>query len=142
MSQNGSYMYIGCPTLGRRAASLAGAVAALAVTVALAVPGQRADGASTGGASPSSPCREVTCTISFAVGSKVKRWTSPELFFPANEQVMARFRAGEIRHLVTTDVASRGIDIEDVSTAASAAWGTASKSSAAHGRAARRRASA
>ena len=31
------------------------------------------------------------------------------------EQVMARFRTGEIRHMVTTDVASRGIDIEDLS---------------------------
>jgi ATP-dependent RNA helicase DeaD len=28
---------------------------------------------------------------------------------------MGRFRAGEIHHLVTTDVASRGIDIEDLS---------------------------
>jgi ATP-dependent RNA helicase DeaD len=28
---------------------------------------------------------------------------------------MAGFKAGEIRHLVTTDVASRGIDIEDLS---------------------------
>jgi len=31
------------------------------------------------------------------------------------EQVMAAFREGRIRHLVTTDVASRGIDIEDLS---------------------------
>jgi ATP-dependent RNA helicase DeaD len=31
------------------------------------------------------------------------------------EQVMAAFRDGGIRHLVTTDVASRGIDIEDLS---------------------------
>src|SRR6187549_1032921 len=31
------------------------------------------------------------------------------------EKVMGRFRTGEIRHMVTTDVASRGIDIEDLS---------------------------
>ena len=31
------------------------------------------------------------------------------------EKVMGSFRTGEIRHLVTTDVASRGIDIEDLS---------------------------
>ncbi len=31
------------------------------------------------------------------------------------EQVMARFRTGHIRHLVATDVAARGIDIEELS---------------------------
>jgi ATP-dependent RNA helicase DeaD len=31
------------------------------------------------------------------------------------ERVLTKFRNGEIRHLVTTDVASRGIDIEDLS---------------------------
>src|SRR5688500_3959679 len=31
------------------------------------------------------------------------------------ERVMARFKSGEIRHLATTDVASRGIDVEDLS---------------------------
>jgi len=40
---------------------------------------------------------------------------SSDLTQRKREQVMAGFRAGEIRHLVTTDVASRGIDIEDLS---------------------------
>ena len=31
------------------------------------------------------------------------------------ERVMAQFRGGQIRHLVTTDVASRGIDVDDLS---------------------------
>ena len=31
------------------------------------------------------------------------------------ERVMAQFRSGQIRHLVTTDVASRGIDVDDLS---------------------------
>jgi len=31
------------------------------------------------------------------------------------ERVMGRFKSGELHHLVTTDVASRGIDIEDLS---------------------------
>jgi ATP-dependent RNA helicase DeaD len=40
---------------------------------------------------------------------------SSDLAQKRREKVMASFRAGEIRHLVTTDVASRGIDIEDLS---------------------------
>jgi ATP-dependent RNA helicase DeaD len=40
---------------------------------------------------------------------------SSDLVQKKREQVMARFRAGTIRHLVATDVAARGIDIEDLS---------------------------
>src|SRR5262245_20229092 len=40
---------------------------------------------------------------------------SSDLAQRKREQVMASFRKGEIRHLVTTDVASRGIDIQDLS---------------------------
>ena len=40
---------------------------------------------------------------------------SSDLVQKKREQVMAKFRAGAIRHLVATDVAARGIDIEDLS---------------------------
>jgi len=40
---------------------------------------------------------------------------SSDLVQKKREQVMAEFRAGTIRHLVATDVAARGIDIEDLS---------------------------
>jgi hypothetical protein len=70
-------------------------VAVLACASLLALSVGSATAAPTGGASPSSPCREVTCTASFAVGSRIKRWTSPQLFFPANEQVLARFTASK-----------------------------------------------
>jgi ATP-dependent RNA helicase DeaD len=40
---------------------------------------------------------------------------SSDLTQKKREQVMAEFRAGTIRHLVATDVAARGIDIEELS---------------------------
>jgi ATP-dependent RNA helicase DeaD len=40
---------------------------------------------------------------------------SSDLVQKKRERVMARFRAGEVRHLVTTDVAARGIDFIDLS---------------------------
>ncbi len=40
---------------------------------------------------------------------------SSDLTQARRERVMARFRRGELRHLVATDVAARGIDIEDLS---------------------------
>jgi ATP-dependent RNA helicase DeaD len=40
---------------------------------------------------------------------------SSDLVQKKREQVMGNFRAGTIRHLVATDVAARGIDIEDLS---------------------------
>ena len=40
---------------------------------------------------------------------------SSDLTQAKREQVMARFRNGTIRHLVATDVAARGIDVDDLS---------------------------
>jgi ATP-dependent RNA helicase DeaD len=40
---------------------------------------------------------------------------SSDLSQAKREKVMARFRRGEFRHLVATDVAARGIDIDDLS---------------------------
>jgi hypothetical protein len=89
-------MYTGSPILGRRLASLATSVAMLTTAVVLVLAGGGAAGSTTGGATPSSPCREVTCTVSLAVGSRVVRWSSPQLFFPENEQIMGKFTAGRM----------------------------------------------
>jgi ATP-dependent RNA helicase DeaD len=61
--------------------------------------------------------REETRQVStFLVGKGLPvGMLSSDLPQRKREKVMGRFRTGEIRHMVTTDVASRGIDIEDLS---------------------------
>jgi hypothetical protein len=63
----------------RRVVALGAAVAALAVA---ASPGSAA-------ASPSGECREVACTGSAGVGRTAVTWTSPQVFYPNNEEVFA-----------------------------------------------------
>src|SRR5438876_1262825 len=61
--------------------------------------------------------REETRQVHAFLGGKglPAAMLSSDLPQKKRERVMAGFRGGEIRHLVTTDVASRGIDIEDLS---------------------------
>jgi len=61
--------------------------------------------------------REETRQVATFLGGKglPVAMLSSDLPQKKRERVMSRFRTGEIRHLVTTDVASRGIDIEDLS---------------------------
>jgi hypothetical protein len=95
----------------RRLASLAAAVAMLATTGVLVFAGGDAAASSTrttGGAVPSYPCRDVTCTVSLAVGSHVVRWTSPQIFYPENEQVLGRFVASRTE---TTRLKSYGAQL-------------------------------
>jgi ATP-dependent RNA helicase DeaD len=61
--------------------------------------------------------KEETRQVSTFLGGKgmPAALLSSDLPQKKREKVMAQFRSGEIHHLVTTDVASRGIDIEDLS---------------------------
>src|SRR6185436_19001335 len=59
---------------------------------------------------------EVRQVATFLLGKGLPAaMLSSDLPQKKREKVMGSFRTGEIRHLVTTDVASRGIDIEDLS---------------------------
>jgi len=59
---------------------------------------------------------EVRQVYTFLLGKGLPAaMLSSDLPQKKREKVMASFSSGEIRHLVTTDVASRGIDIEDLS---------------------------
>ena len=59
---------------------------------------------------------EVRGVASFLAGKGLPvAMISSDLTQKRREQVMARFRNGTIRHLVATDVAARGIDVEDLS---------------------------
>jgi ATP-dependent RNA helicase DeaD len=61
--------------------------------------------------------REETRQVSTFLAGKglAVAMLSSDLPQKKRERVMARFKGGEVRHMVTTDVASRGIDIEDLS---------------------------
>ncbi len=59
---------------------------------------------------------ETRLVYTFLAGKGLKAgMLSSDLVQRKREQTMDRFKKGEIRHMVTTDVASRGIDIEDLS---------------------------
>ena len=66
--------------------------AAIAALTVLAIP---LNATESGVAAPDSACREVICTGGTAVGPVRSSWTSPQVFYPNNEDVFASVKVGK-----------------------------------------------